>query len=376
MFTEPEIVASQNSATRSYVAFYYNGKRYREYNGNRLGKPIHPNRAKSISERDKALQRLRIELLIALENGSFSDQPRKTKPVIETARELTTLEILKQALVKKQNSKLTKKYSYSLETTCNKFIAFLTEDELEKPIDNITTARIEEYLHLFNTSNTHYMSKRTEMNVLFNMASKLLNRPLNAAKNTERRRLKATLHIPFEPERVKQLLAYLKETHSNLYLCCLLTYGTFLRPHKEIRLLTVGHFKKEFSEIQLAGTENKSGRVRIVYIAEYIREELVPRFKGLESDINIFTLTRFPHNQYYFNTAWKRIWTSAPFKLKKNETIYSFRHTAAVHVYRKTKDIHIVQQLIGHSDMIVTLKYLRGLGELNLTEQKQYMPTL
>ena len=77
MFTEPEIVTSLNPATRSYVAFYYKGKRYREYNGNRLGKPIHPNRAKSITERDKALQRLRIELLIALENGSFSEHPKK-----------------------------------------------------------------------------------------------------------------------------------------------------------------------------------------------------------------------------------------------------------------------------------------------------------
>lgn len=254
MFTEPEIVASKNLATRSYIAFYYNGKRYREYNANRLGKPIHPNRAKTIADRDKALQRLRIELLIALESGSFPEHLIKNIEAPQIAREFTTLEILEQSLVKKQNSKLTKKYSFSLQTTCNKFIAFLTEAELEKPIDKITTARIEEFLHLFNTSNTHYMSKRTEMNVLFNMASKLLNKPLNAAKNTERRRLKATLHIPFEPERVKQLLSYLKDTHSNLYLCCLLTYGTFLRPHKEIRLLTVGHFKKEFSEIHLAGS--------------------------------------------------------------------------------------------------------------------------
>jgi integrase len=111
-------------------------------------------------------------------------------------------------------------------------------------------------------------------------------------------------------------------------------------------------------------------------VADYIREEIVSKFSGLPDDINIFSLHRIPHNQYYFNTAWTRVWENAEIKLKKNETIYSFRHSAAVHVYRKTKDIHIVQQLIGHSDMIVTLKYLRGLGELNIEDQKQYMPTL
>jgi integrase len=220
------------------------------------------------------------------------------------------------------------------------------------------------------------MSKRTELNVLFNVVSKILNRPLYSAKGTERRRLKASLHIPFEPERLKQLLSYLKSNHYNLYLGCLITYGTFLRPHKEVRLLTVGHFKKDFSEIHLSGDENKGGKVRVVSVADYIREEIVSRLSGLPEDTNIFSLHRIPHNQYYFNTAWTRVWENAEMKLKKNETIYSFRHSAAVHVYRKTKDIHIVQQLIGHSDMIVTLKYLRGLGELNIEDQKQYMPTL
>jgi hypothetical protein len=137
------------------------------------------------------------------------------------------------------------------------------------------------------------MSKRTELNVLFNVASKLLNRPIYSAKGTERRRLKATLHIPFEQERLKQLLSYLKANHYNLYLGCLITYGTFLRPHKEVRLLTVGHFKKDFSEIHLSGDENKSGKIRIVSVADYIREEVVSTFSGLPEDINIFSYIEY-----------------------------------------------------------------------------------
>ena len=62
--------------------------------------------------------------------------------------------------------------------------------------------------------------------------------------------------------------------------------------------------------------------------------------------------------------------------LQKDQTIYSFRHTAAVDVYNRTKDIHIIQQLMGHSTMIVTLNYLRGLGELNSQQLKDALPVL
>ena len=62
--------------------------------------------------------------------------------------------------------------------------------------------------------------------------------------------------------------------------------------------------------------------------------------------------------------------------IKPNQTLYSFRHTAAVNVYYKTKDIYILQQLLGHYDMAVTLKYLRGLGEFNHDQLKNLMPEL
>ncbi len=376
MFTEPEIITTDDLSVRSYVKFYYNNVRYREYSGKRLGKPIYPNRAKTLTERNKALRKLRLEILTALENDGFLEPVIVKTPIKPIKNEPTTDELLKQAINKKQATNLTPKYKESLKTTYDQFIKFLSVDELNSPIDDITPARIEEFLMIFNCSNTYYMSKRTELNVLFNVVSKLLNRQLYSAKGTERRRLKANLHIPFEQTRLKQLLAYLKVNHFNLYLGCLITYGTFLRPHKEVRLLTIGHFRKDFTEIHLSGTENKSGKVRVVFVADYIRDEIVSKFSGLPEDTNIFSLHRIPHNQYYFNTAWTRVWADATIKLKKNETIYSFRHSAAVHVYRKTKDLHLLQQLLGHSDMIVTLKYLRGLGEMDIEHLKHAMPEL
>jgi integrase len=45
-----------------------------------------------------------------------------------------------------------------------------------------------------------------------------------------------------------------------------------------------------------------------------------------------------------------------------DHTLYSFRHTAAVNMYLKTKDPYKIQQAFGHSSLRVTLTYLRNLG--------------
>lgn len=102
------------------------------------------------------------------------------------------------------------------------------------------------------------------------------------------------------------------------------------------------------------------------------------RLDGLTSEQNIFSGKNIAYNRAYFHTQWQR--------LKKTminlnlllpmQTLYSFRHSAAANVYRKTRDIDIVRKLMGHSDMMVTLKYLRSLGEHTDDSLREFMPDL
>lgn len=62
--------------------------------------------------------------------------------------------------------------------------------------------------------------------------------------------------------------------------------------------------------------------------------------------------------------------------LYEGQTIYSFRHTAAIRVYQTTKHPHVLQQLLQHSSMAVTINYLRGLGEVTDEKLKDFLPTL
>ncbi|WP_026896755.1 tyrosine-type recombinase/integrase [Daejeonella oryzae] len=372
MYTEPKIITSNSLKTRSYITFYFNGKRVREFNGHRLNLNINPNHTKSIQDRDRLLEELRFKLKNALKNNSYpAVKPDTVTPLA------STLTVLMDVLNRKLDSDLSDSYKTDLRSIYNHFMEFLTDAEKIGSITEITLPRIELFLTRYNSSGTYYMNKRRTLGVLFNSVGKTIQKTIEVVRETSVRRTTSKLHRIYEREQLLKILDYLKTHHFNLYLCCLISYGCFLRPHQEVRLLKGVHFKNDFREIHLSGSENKGRKVRVVYVPDYVRSvlQLIP---GLLHDTNLFTLSTDYYNPSYFNTAWSRAWKNMYKQglVQKNHTIYSFRHTAAVDVFRRTKDIYLLQKLLGHSTIVVTLRYLRGLGEYNSEELRDAAPRL
>ena len=56
--------------------------------------------------------------------------------------------------------------------------------------------------------------------------------------------------------------------------------------------------------------------------------------------------------------------------LSQDQTLYSFRHTGAIRVFEKSGSLATLQRVMGHSDMKVSLTYLRGLEvrQLDISE--------
>lgn len=377
---EVRIVTSDDITVRSYVTFYWNGKRVREYNGNNINSSVKPNLAKTVKERNKLLKQLEFEVLKALESGHYPHDNKHT-PVdisVEDHLDISTDYLLDWALEVKLNSDVSHYYRKNLKGIHRHFKAFLTKEELSSDITLIKRTRIEEFLQRYKSSGMYYMDRRRDLGVLFSLISREIEKPLQAVRETSTMKKKAKLHKIYEHEKMKLILNYLKDNNPNLHICALLCYGCFLRPHQEIRNLQGKHFKRDCTEIHLSGDENKSGRVRAVHIPEYIREVIYERVSILSDGDNLFTMNPSVFNLAYFNTQWKRVWVKM-FDLgliENNQTLYSFRHTGAVAVYRKVKDVSIVQKLLGHSDMIVTLTYFRSLGEMNHSDLKDMLPTL
>ena len=53
----------------------------------------------------------------------------------------------------------------------------------------------------------------------------------------------------------------------------------------------------------------------------------------------------------------------------KKETLYSFRHSGAIDIFKRTGSITKLQKAMGHSSINVSLTYLRGLEIPNLKEE-------
>nr|WP_276903122.1 site-specific integrase [Pedobacter kyonggii] len=373
MYTTPQISANDNLASRSYVYFYYNKKHYKFYNGNKLNLPIFPNHAKTIKERAKLLLKLQQEYTKAL-NNNWSPT---ASPFLNEV--LSTQIAFNRVLNEKLESPYSKFYKRDLKKTCEQFLNSLSKDFLEMNINELPNAAVEAFLNQFKSSGRHYMNKRRSLSVFF---SELARKELigkNLVAKTSKQKIKAKLHEIYKDDQLKEVLGFLEANYFNLYLCALLTYGCLLRPHQEVRFLKRKHLNDDFTQIQLSGSENKSGRIRTVFIPSYLREVLNKQLTNVDDfETNIFTKSKEPFNDDYFKTQWSRAKNHMIKSnlITANQTLYSFRHTAVVQIYKRTKDLNILQQLLGHSNMIVTLNYLRGLGEATNEDLKNTMPEL
>ena len=332
-----------------FVSFYINQKRYRLYNGKRIGSATSPN-SYPVDQRFSIGNLLAAEVYKYLTEGGVLKKYKSDTVIIGKQ---TDRDYLTRALNNKLSGNYSKKYNEML-----KHVYRLTIQEMIG--DNLTSSNISDILLKYN-SGVSYNTTRRHLNVLINEAVQLgmNHHPL---KNIKSKRAKASLHKPIN--NAKDLLDEINQYNSNLYLCCLLTYGCLLRPHREIRELTWGDFTSELSYIKLSGGRNKSGRNRIVPVPSYIREILV---KG-ESNHNIFTSSIKPPNPDYFKTLWSRFKKVSKL-IGQDQTLYSFRHSGAIDIFKRTGSITKLQKAMGHSSINVSLTYLRGLEIPELNEE-------
>ena len=97
----------------------------------------------------------------------------------------------------------------------------------------------------------------------------------------------------------------------------------------------------------------------------------IPLVKGNNND-NIFSGSSKPYNRSYFSLVWKRFKSVSP-SVEQGITLYSFRHTGAIEIFKRTGSIHKLQRAMGHSSLNVSLTYLRGLEVENLKEEDMPM---
>jgi len=237
--------------------------------------------------------------------------------------------------------------------------------ESEQYLKNLTLDKLQPS-HIRNFLVRPNWSAKTQRTVKSTLSPLLSEFKPHLVQSVKLKKPTSTLHKPFD--NINETLEDIKAYNKQLYLCCLMTYGCLLRPHREIRELTWSDFSDDLKYIHLSGNRNKSGRNRIVPVPTYIRELLV---KG-ETHHNIFSDRPQPLNQDYFKTLWSRFKRQSS-TLEQGQTLYSFRHSGAIEIFKRTGSITKLQKAMGHSSINVSLTYLRGLEIAELKEEDMPM---
>lgn len=338
-----------DSLNKVFVSFYIGGKRYRLYNGKRINSNTDPN-SYPLDQRLSIAKVLAAEIYSYLLNGGVLLSYRSSNVV---SGKLSDIDYIKQALDSKLAGDYSSKYKAMLQFSFDCL-------KLEIGSSKLSVRGLKNILSRYCSGVSHNTLKR-HLNVLINEAVSLglESNPMTEIKS---KKSKAVLHKPFDD--IATIIKDVKAFNKHLHLCCLLTYGCLLRPHREVRELTWGDFSNDLSYITLSGFRNKSGRNRIVPVPGFIKSYL--HKKGL--DDNIFTGEQYSRNPDYFKTLWSRYKKQTKL-LKQGQTLYSFRHTGAIEIFKRTGSITKLQKAMGHSSINVSLTYLRGLEIAELKEE-------
>ena len=339
------------------ISFFYDNKRYRFFNGKAIDTDFQPNTCKS------HLKEQQLEMMLEAFSEKLAKGWRPTKVVKPKVIQPIDINLLKAITIsfeQKMKMEYSNRYKKDLTYAYNKINEYLIHKKYTRlMLSEFDAEIIKELLNYISAS------KRVQLNYKNNYSSLLTEyfekyKFTNPFRQIKLVKQEEVLHKPIKD--IKLVFEELRTFNKNLHLCCLLAYGCLLRPHREIRNLKWSDFNEDCTFISLSGYKNKGKKNRIVPIPKFVQQYIVKS----NDEYNIFTNSLEVYNEYYFKTLWGRFKKESKL-VKKDNTLYSFRHTGAINVYEKTESLSKLQQVMGHSNLNTSLTYLRGLGVKQLT---------
>jgi len=403
-YSEPKIYdAKGDLSKRWYVYFYY---RNPETGKMEKQKPIFKgaNRFKTKHERMEVLNTYRKALLKLLKDGfSPYDTNEQTQARLDKHQNSknTTEEIIdstptskgytiKRALafaLKQRESDWTKKTAGSMKGHYNRFIDWLKENNLLlKDISELERSHITTFINGLNskpkkkTDTPKPLAPKTKNNfratlsTLFAVLEEEKIIPQNFISSIKQKKSTPKKNKPFSNKQVETIRKHL-DTHDP-YLRVFIQFMSyaFLR-NKEVCNIRIKDIDLDSKRIFI-GTKVES-QTAIPIIKEL--EDIIKSMEIEKYNRNHFLITRFGHpaawnidadnKSGYFS---KRFHTNVrePLSLDMEHSLYSFRHTAAVNIYKSLRDsgmphdqiLFKLMSITRHKSLAGLKNYLRDIG--------------
>ena len=256
---------------------------------------------------------------------------------------------------------------------------------LEYSVQNVNQTFLRRYFDYLKevreSSNKTYNNRRIILHSVFSTLidrDKSLFRGVNPVSKIKMLKTETKKHASYsDAQMIRIKEAILKGNQPNLVLFIQFMYFSLARPD-ELRFLKVGDINMQDRKILFRSENAKTSIEEYVGINDSFA-------RGIEES----GILKFPENYYVFsidsgraepgfkpvgkNYFYKNIkpYISALgyLKLNPNHTVYSFKHTGAIALYKATRDIKLVQAQCRHKNIEQTNTYLRDLGVLNDFEQ-------
>ena len=350
LYSQPTIVSLRS--TRPHISFKHilTNKRFRIFSGLAFGMGS----TRGLDSRELSVYYKTLLNLITVklnEGWNPAEQSLKANKIEKANKPLKAYSVFLCDYIEKADYGT--KHKYSLRWYWGELLKFASE----MGVEDIETSDIQVHLlNRYSSSNTSYNTAKRYYKCIFNLLVQLGHTNNNPILGIKNKKAIASINQAFEKSELKNLLEYLKTHDTILYRVAILMYTTFMRPHQEIRRLKVKYFNFKEELLILPPRFTKNGK----QVTIPLQTEVLQEFSYLK-DMNPEDYVFGSVNPDYFATRWgKRIRNVYP--LKPNQTLYSIRHTAAVEMYHKTKDVALIQRMMHHSSMEVTIGYLRSLN--------------
>lgn len=254
----------------------------------------------------------------------------------------------------------------------------ISQDYLLRSVNDTFVRKYFDYLkQIRKSANKTYNARRA---ILHSVLAALIKRDpklfhgINPIAKIKFLKTESKKHTAYTDEQMIQIRdAIAKAGEDHLLFFIQFMYYTLSRP-EELRNLKVGDIHFEDRKILFRAEISKTTIEQYVGINDRFAQLLLAtRILEYPSSYYIFSNTTDRHApgqkrvaQSYFYRRIKPYITALGFhRLNSNYTLYSFKHTGAIALYKATKDIKLVQSQCRHQSIEQTNIYLRDLGVLD-----------
>ncbi len=337
----------------------------------------------TITQRDQDAKRLIREINEALNAGAFVD-PVPEGVAFDADKKKIGLVVAVSEFMDEKKRTLKSQSVTTYEKWERYFLEFIVAKNLDKiDLDEFTNrdaAEMRKYaLDVQKMGNKTFNSYKGFVSGIFNYFKPIYKLPENPiAATITKLKVKTSKHIAYNKE---QIQAYKQACEKlelpELWFFVQMLYYTFCRPWEEIRNMQIGDIKKD--HIMIYADYSKTGH----------RTVMIP--SALEEVLKAWNIRNLPPHFYVFSHEGKpgrtRVGKSYMYEkhlkvleeidlLKSGYDIYGWKHTGAIALYVKTKDLMLVKEQCGHSDISQTVQYLRDLGVFHYSTQINKFPAI